>query len=43
MGPNEQRGLTPLFWSNIKPYGRFNLDMDTRLDFNAHHQPETII
>jgi hypothetical protein len=21
-----------LFWSNINPYGRFWLDMDTRLD-----------
>jgi len=25
------RGLTPLFWSNINPYGTFHLDMDTRL------------
>ena len=29
---DDQRGLTPLFWSNINPYGRFSLDMDTRLD-----------
>jgi TnpA family transposase len=27
------RGLTPLFWSNINPYGTFHLDMDTRFDF----------
>ena len=27
------RGLTPLFWSNINPYGTFHLDMDTRLNF----------
>ena len=26
------RGLTPLVWSNISPYGTFHLDMDTRLD-----------
>jgi TnpA family transposase len=26
------RGLTPLFWSNVNPYGTFHLDMDTRLD-----------
>jgi hypothetical protein len=26
------RGLTPLLWSNINPYGTFHLDMDTRLD-----------
>jgi hypothetical protein len=25
------RALTPLFWSNINPYGTFHLDMDTRL------------
>jgi hypothetical protein len=24
------RGLTPLFWSNINPYGTFRLDMRTR-------------
>ncbi|WP_072691401.1 Tn3 family transposase [Rhodococcus marinonascens] len=32
VGENERRGLTPLFWSNINPYGRFRLDMNTRLD-----------
>jgi Tn3 transposase DDE domain len=26
------RGLTPLFWSNVNPYGTFHLDMDTRLE-----------
>jgi hypothetical protein len=26
------RGLTPLFWSNINPYGTFFLDMARRLD-----------
>ena len=26
------RGLTPLFWSNINPYGTFYLDMARRLD-----------
>ena len=23
--------LTPLFWEHVNPYGRFELDMDTRL------------
>ncbi|MFE3957660.1 Tn3 family transposase [Nocardia sp. NPDC059091] len=32
VGDNERRALSPLFWSNINPYGRFPLDMDTRLD-----------
>ena len=34
IGPNERRGLTPLFWSHINPYGRFQLDMTTSLDLN---------
>jgi Tn3 transposase DDE domain len=28
----DRRGLTPLFGSNVNPYGRFTLDMDTHLD-----------
>ncbi|SDP27315.1 Tn3 transposase DDE domain-containing protein [Actinopolyspora xinjiangensis] len=32
LGPAERRALSPLFWSNINPYGRFRLDMTTRLD-----------
>jgi TnpA family transposase len=30
----DRRGLTPLFWSNINPYGTFHLDMTTRLDLD---------
>ncbi len=29
----DRRGLSPLFWSHV--YGRFRLDMDSRLDLNA--------
>jgi hypothetical protein len=29
MGADERRGLSPLFWTHINPYGRFRLDMDT--------------
>ena len=32
MGADERRGLSPLFWTYINPYGRFRLDMKTRLD-----------
>lgn len=32
VGEEERRALTPLFWSHINPYGRFRLNMDTRLD-----------
>ncbi len=28
----DRRALSPLFWVHINPYGRFRLDMDTRLD-----------
>ena len=28
----DRRALTPLFWSNGNPYGRFRLDMDRHLD-----------
>jgi hypothetical protein len=31
MGANEQRGLTPLFWGHVNPYGTFQLDMTARL------------
>ena len=34
IGPDEQRALSPLFWTHINPYGRFQLDMTTRLDLN---------
>jgi hypothetical protein len=30
----DRRGLNALFWSNVSPYGRFQLDMDTRLDLD---------
>ena len=31
MGPAERRGLTPLAWRQVNPYGLFRLDMTTRL------------
>ena len=35
MTDDDRRGLTPLFWSHINPYGTFRLDMDTRLELAA--------
>jgi TnpA family transposase len=32
LGDDDRRGLTPLFWSHINPYGQFRLDMDSHLD-----------
>ena len=31
LGPADQRGLTPLIWGHVNPYGMFRLDMTTRL------------
>jgi len=31
MGPDERRGMTPLAWGHVNPYGTFRLDMNTRL------------
>jgi TnpA family transposase len=31
----DRRGLSPLFWSHVSPYGRFRLDMGARLDLAA--------
>jgi hypothetical protein len=30
----DRRALTPLFWTHVNLYGRFDLDMDTRLDLD---------
>lgn len=32
MTPRDYAALTPLIWEHINPYGRFDLDMNTRLD-----------
>jgi hypothetical protein len=34
------RGLTPLFWSNINPYGTFHLDMTHTLDLGIPVQQD---
>ena len=30
------RALTPLIWEHVNPYGRFELNMETRLDLNPN-------
>ncbi|MFI6463237.1 Tn3 family transposase [Streptomyces sp. NPDC050528] len=32
-GP-DRRALSPLFWTHVNPYGRFELDLSTRLDLD---------
>lgn len=39
--PADRRGLTPLFWSHVRPYGDVNLDMDTRLNLAAAAVPRS--
>jgi hypothetical protein len=34
MTPADRRGLTPLVWSHVSPYGTFDLDMARRLDLD---------
>uniref|UniRef100_UPI0039894166 Tn3 family transposase n=1 Tax=Rhizobium meliloti TaxID=382 RepID=UPI0039894166 len=33
MTPEDYRGLTPLIYSHVNPYGRFDLDLERRIDF----------
>ncbi len=35
MAPEDYRGLTPLIYARVNPYGRFNLDLDSRIDFDG--------
>jgi hypothetical protein len=30
------RTLTPLIWEHVNPYGRFELNMETRLDLSPN-------
>jgi hypothetical protein len=30
------RALTPLIWEHVNPYGRFELNMETRLDLSPN-------
>lgn len=33
--PEDRRGLTPLFWAHVLPYGEVKLDMTARLSIRA--------
>jgi hypothetical protein len=33
--PGDRRGLTPLFWQHVLPYGEVKLDMTTRLSIRT--------
>jgi len=33
--PEDRRGLTPLFWQHVRPYGEVRLDMGSRLQIGS--------
>ena len=35
LGPADRRGLTPLFWQHVRPYGEVRLNMGSRLSIGA--------
>jgi hypothetical protein len=38
MQPEDFRGLTPLFYGHITPYGEFQLDMNKRINIEETHE-----
>jgi hypothetical protein len=36
----DKRGLTPLFWAHVAPYGEVRFDMGRRLALHADTAPE---
>ncbi|GAB7028572.1 Tn3 family transposase [Streptomyces sp. NPDC021749] len=39
----DRRALSPLFWTHVNPYGRFELDMDSRLDLGLELAPAATV
>lgn len=37
--PEDRRGLTPLFWTHIAPYGEVKLNMTKRLELRGDARP----
>jgi Tn3 transposase DDE domain len=38
----DRRGLTPLFWTHVAPYGKVKLDMNSRLTLGVP-APQTVV
>ncbi|MFE3905396.1 Tn3 family transposase [Streptomyces sp. NPDC059153] len=38
----DRRALSPLFWTHVNPYGRFELDMNSRLELAAAEAAATV-
>ncbi|MEV5441000.1 Tn3 family transposase [Streptomyces sp. NPDC052644] len=39
----DRRALSPLFWTHVNPYGRFELDMNSRLDLRLELPPAATV
>jgi hypothetical protein len=39
LGAADRRGLTPLFWQHVRPYGEVRLDMMSRLSLSPGQNP----
>lgn len=35
LSDHDYRGLSPLIYAHINPYGRFEVNLDERIDFDA--------
>ncbi|WP_265569123.1 Tn3 family transposase [Streptomyces hygroscopicus] len=38
----DRRALSPLFWTHVNPYGRFELDMSSRLELDLSIRAATV-
>lgn len=38
----DRRALSPLFWTHMNPYGRFELDMNSHLELSAAAAADTV-
>lgn len=38
----DRRALSPLFWTHVNPYGRFEPDMNSRLDLDLTARVATV-
>ncbi|MEU0744433.1 Tn3 family transposase [Streptomyces sp. NPDC006134] len=39
----DRRALSPLFWTHVNPYGRFELDMNSRLVLGLESTPAATV
>ncbi|WP_277335767.1 Tn3 family transposase [Streptomyces sp. JH34] len=42
LAETDRRALSPLFWTHVNPYGRFELDMHSRLGLDLTARSATV-